>query len=104
MDRHDLWMGKPGGDADLALEAARLHATGLGAGEHLDRDRPVEPEVAGEVHGGHAALPELALDLIATGERLVELDDERRGCHGLENTCRGRNVVIPSPRTPPRSC
>ena len=69
----DLWVVQPGGDADLALEAAGLHAPCPRAGEHLDRDHPVEPEVAGEVHGSHAALPQLALDTVTTGECLIEV-------------------------------
>ena len=36
--------------------------------EHLERDEPLVPDVAREVHGGHAAAPELALDDVAIGE------------------------------------
>ena len=40
--------------------------------QHLEGDRPVVPEVAGEVHGGHAAPPELALEHVAVGQRGAE--------------------------------
>ncbi len=36
--------------------------------QHLDRDLAVVLEVLGQVHRGHAAGPELALDAVAVGE------------------------------------
>ena len=56
-----------GGDADLAEESFDAeHGAELGI-EHLERDAAVVLDVAREVHGGHAAAPDLALDGVATG-------------------------------------
>jgi hypothetical protein len=45
--------------------------------EHLQRDGSVVPEIVSDVHGGHPALPELALKLVATcqggGEAVLQL-------------------------------
>ena len=41
--------------------------------QHLERDRPVVPEVAGEVDRGHPAAAELALEHVALAEGLAEL-------------------------------
>ena len=49
-------------------------------GEHLERDGAVELRVAGEVHVGHAAVRDLADDLVAVRE-----DGRRRG-HGVGAT------------------
>ena len=46
--------------------------------EHLDRDRAVVLEVAGQVDRGHAAAPELALEQVAIAESVSQ--------------CRGRHV------------
>jgi hypothetical protein len=40
---------------------------------HLERDRPVVPEIAGEVHGRHPAPAELTLDLVAPSQGGLEL-------------------------------
>ena len=47
-------MLEPGGEPDLALEALGAERGGELGVEHLERDRPVVPEVAGEVDRGHA--------------------------------------------------
>ena len=58
-------MLEPGGQPDLALEAlGPERVTQLGM-EHLERDRPVVPEVPGEIDRGHAPAAELALDRVA---------------------------------------
>ena len=54
------------GDLDLAQEALAAHRDrDLGA-EHLHGDGAVVRHVASQVHGRHAALPELALDVVPT--------------------------------------
>ena len=64
----DVRVLEPGRGLDLAQEALRAeHRAEFGV-EHLERDGPVVPEVAGEVHGGHAAAPELALERVAVGQ------------------------------------
>jgi len=56
-------------DADCAQEPLDAeHRAELGA-EDLERDRAVVLRVARQEHGGHAALPDLALDTVAIGER-----------------------------------
>ena len=58
--------------ADLPHEPLGAdHGGELGA-EDLDGDLALVAEVLGEVHGGHAALAELALDPIAVGEGRAE--------------------------------
>ena len=52
--------------AQEALRAQRLRDLGI---HHLDRHVTVVLEVVREVHRGHAARAELALDAIAVGQR-----------------------------------
>ena len=40
--------------------------------EHLDGNLSIVPDVACEIDGGHAALPDLAFDEIAIGEGDIE--------------------------------
>ena len=66
-------MLEPGRGLDLAQEALRAeHRAEFGV-EHLERDGPLVPDVASEVHGRHAAAPELALELVAVAEGLREV-------------------------------
>ena len=57
-----------GGDGDLAEEPLGAERVGEFGVEDLDRDRAIVLEIVREVDGGHAALPELALDAVAVGE------------------------------------
>ena len=41
--------------------------------QHLERDRPVVPQVLGEENGSHAAAPELALEGVRWGEGRLQL-------------------------------
>jgi hypothetical protein len=50
-------------------------STKLGS-EHLDGDAPMMPGVCRHKNGGHAALPDLALDDIATRDRSTEALEE----------------------------
>ena len=65
-------MLQAGLDADLAEEALGAEAGGQLGMKHLDRDGAVVLEVAGEVHGRHAAAAQRALDGIAVGQGLLE--------------------------------
>ena len=65
-------MLQPGGEADLALEALGPERGGQLGVEHLERHRPVVPEVLGEIDRGHAAAPELALERVAVGQALAQ--------------------------------
>jgi len=70
--RQDVRMTQLGRELDFAqkaLSAERLREVGL---EHLDCDVAVVLEVAREIHGGHATLPEFALDAVAVGEGLAQ--------------------------------
>ncbi len=53
---------------DLGQEPLGADRGGEFGAQHLERDVAVVLEVVGEVDGGHAALPELALDAVAVGE------------------------------------
>ena len=52
-------------ELDLAQEPLGPEVERQRRAEHLEGDRPVVPEVPGEVDGGHAPAPELALDQVA---------------------------------------
>ena len=65
-------MLQPGGDADLALEPLGAERGGELGMEHLERDRAVVAEVLGEVHRGHAAAPQLALEPVSVAEGGLE--------------------------------
>ena len=66
-------MLEPGGGLDLALEALRAERRAELGVEHLERDGPLVPDVAREVHRGHAAAPELALEQVAVGQSGFEM-------------------------------
>ena len=57
-------MLQPGGEPDLALEAIGAEGGGEVGVKHLERHRPVVPEVPGEVDHGHAPATELALERV----------------------------------------
>ena len=61
----DVRMLQPGGEADLPLEPLGAEAGGQVQMEHLERDRPVVPEVLRQPDRGHAAAAELALEGVA---------------------------------------
>ena len=61
----DVRVLQPGGEADLALEALGPEGGGQLGVQHLERDRPVVPEVLGQIDGGHAPAAELALERVA---------------------------------------
>jgi hypothetical protein len=57
-----------GGELDLLEEPLRADDGGQLGVQHLDGDVAVVLEVLGEVHRGHAARAELALEAVAVGE------------------------------------
>jgi hypothetical protein len=57
VDRQDVGMLEPGGEADLPLEPVGAEGGGQLRQQHLERHRPVVLEVAGEIDHGHAAAP-----------------------------------------------
>ena len=66
-------MLQPGGEPDLALEPLGPEGGRELRMQHLERDRAVVPEVAGEKDRGHAPAPELALELVATAQPFLDL-------------------------------
>ncbi len=72
VDRQEVGMLEPGGEPDLpeeALGAERRRQLGM---EHLERDRPLVPQVLDEVHRAHAAAPELAFEPVAVAQGVGE--------------------------------
>jgi hypothetical protein len=56
------------GGADLAQEALTAEGGAEVGVQHLDGDVAVVADVMRQVHGGHATLPKLALDAVATAK------------------------------------
>jgi hypothetical protein len=71
----NVWMLQRGDRLDLAEEALGADDRGELGTQHLDRDLASMLEIFGEVDRGHAALADLALDSIATGERILKAGD-----------------------------
>ena len=59
-------------ERDLGEESLGADDRGQFRPQHLDRDAAVVPDVLGQVDGGHAALPELALEAVAVRQGLGE--------------------------------
>ncbi len=75
MEGQNVRVVQPGGKTDLpneALAPERLRHTGL---QHLERHVAVMPQVARQIHRGHAAGAELAIHAIAPTERRRQMDD-----------------------------
>ena len=68
VDRADVRVLQAGGRRDLAAEALGVDRERDVAAEQLEGDRTVVPEVEREVHRGHAAAAQLALELVASAE------------------------------------
>jgi hypothetical protein len=66
MDGQDVRMLQPGGQPDLPLEPLGAQRRGQLGQEDFQRDRPVVPEVLGQVDRGHAPAAELALDRVSS--------------------------------------
>ena len=64
-------MLEPRGELDFPLKPLGAEHGGELRMEHLERDRAVVAEVPGEVHRGHAAAAELALDRVPVEQRLT---------------------------------
>lgn len=69
-----------GGEGDLATESLDAHGGRHLGPQHLERDRAAVADVACEVHGCHAARPDLPLDQISIGE--ARLQEARIVDHG----------------------
>src|SRR6059036_2544586 len=69
------------GDVDLATEPLDPQRGCELRAQHLDGYLAVMPQVLGEVHGGHPARAELALDRVSPGEGLLETIEAIRYQH-----------------------
>src|SRR6185437_5167945 len=69
VEREDMRVLEMRGGSDLVQKALGAHDGGQLGAEHLERDEAVVPDVVSEVDGGHAAVTELSLDLIAFSQR-----------------------------------
>ena len=79
--RDDVGVGELGDRARLLAEALELVGLlGHLAVHHLDRDRPVEGLVVGQVDGRHAAAAELRLQPVAAGEHGADHLGAGRAC------------------------
>jgi hypothetical protein len=64
----DVGVLQPGRGPDLPPEPLRAQQVGQLGVEHLERHRPLVPEVPRQVHRGHAAPAQLPLDGVTLGE------------------------------------
>jgi hypothetical protein len=71
-------MLQPSDKTDFALEPLGPGGRGQFGSDHLERDGAIVLEVAGEVHRGHAAATELALDQVSTGQGGLEGSGDTR--------------------------
>jgi hypothetical protein len=70
VDPHDVLVPQARDRLRFVLEACPLVRAGIGAAqEHLQRDQPVEAQVAGLVDDAHAAAAEHGLHLVARDMR-----------------------------------
>ncbi len=74
---------------DLTPEARGAERVGQLGGEHLERDRTVVFEILREIHRGHAAAAELALDGVAPGDsRRQTIEGRVSRCHRTSSPVR----------------
>jgi hypothetical protein len=68
VDWKDVRVLEPGDKADFLEEPFRSHRGGQFGMKNLESDRPIVFEISGEIHGGHSAPAELALEQVAVAE------------------------------------
>ena len=73
--REDVGVLEARGGLDLAQEPLTAQRGGQLGMEDLDGDRTVVAEVVGQIHGGHATSPELALDAVTVGKSSCKLGE-----------------------------
>ncbi len=71
VERQQVRVMQPRGRLDLLEEALVTHRA-VGRREDLEGDAASVLEIGGQEHDGRCAASELALELVATGERLVD--------------------------------
>ena len=81
MDGDDVRMREARGGPCLAKEAfTGLRTLRHVRRQHLDRDVPVELDVAREIHDAHPAAADLALERIFARQGRLQLEPFRREC------------------------
>ncbi len=70
--RQDVRVLQVGGGPDLTEKSLGADHRGQFGAQHVDRDLAVVLEVLGQIHRGHATLPELTLEGVAIGEACPE--------------------------------
>jgi hypothetical protein len=75
-DRQKVGVVEASGEPDLPEEPVGPQCGSELGMEHLEGYRPVVPEIAGQVHGSHAAAPQLALDAVAVGQSGLETSED----------------------------
>src|SRR5687768_9197421 len=76
MDGNDVRMREVRCRSCLAQETSfHLVARGIGGREYLDRHRPVELYVSRQEDDTHAATPELALEEVFAGKRVLQREE-----------------------------
>jgi hypothetical protein len=73
--RKDVRMMQAGEQPNLSRESRGTYRRGELGVEHLQRDRPIVPQIAGAVHCGHAAAAEHLLDRVSAGKWCVKVRD-----------------------------
>ena len=100
--RQDVRMLQARRGADLGEEALAAERRAQVGVQHLDGDVAIVLEIVREVHGGHAALAELAVEAVAVGEGGGEAVER---AHGLATgRCRAEQVLRGKVRMAPAKC
>ena len=68
IERKNVGMMQSGGETDFSQKASRSHSSGELLANDLERHLAVMPQIFREVHGGHPARAELALDAVPIGQ------------------------------------
>jgi hypothetical protein len=72
VDREDVGLLEAGGEPDLSKEALGAEAKSQLGVEHLEGDRPVVAEIAGQPDSSHAPAAELALERVAVPQAVAQ--------------------------------
>ena len=87
--RQHMRMLQPGRGPDLPLEPLRAERRREVGMEHLERDWPVVPQIAGEPDGRHAAAAQLALELVSVPQPFAQCGDRV----GHDALCEGKVML-----------
>jgi hypothetical protein len=80
----DVRMLQPRRHGDLPSETLGTEGRGQLGAQHLHRDHALVLEILGQVHRGHATLPQLPLDAVAVGQACPEELDRHEANSELE--------------------